>query len=177
MSRDLARERRFLARAGEPAFADHAAARLEAGERAYGDQWARRPLVELLEEIAEEAVDVACWAVLALQRLDVEDVGDAERARVAAALELAAREGGRAHHTADRHAAAAAARDRRRLHMRLSGVRRGDVVELRGDPVSLWLVIEVEPRRVTVQLRGRDVTRRTVGARDIAAHWQRRAGP
>lgn len=60
--------------------------------------------------------------------------------------------------------------------MRTATIRTGDVVELSGDPVSLWLVVTPPAdRRLVVMLRGRGVTRRTVKARDVVAHW-RRAG-
>jgi hypothetical protein len=44
-------------------------ARLEAGQKLYGDAWAQRSTGHLLEEVAEGAVDLAAWACLAVQSL------------------------------------------------------------------------------------------------------------
>jgi hypothetical protein len=44
-------------------------ARLEVGQRLYGDAWAERSPSDLLGEVAEEAVDLAAWACLAVQAL------------------------------------------------------------------------------------------------------------
>lgn len=56
--------------------------RLEMGKRVYGDSSFERPLVSLVEEIRQEALDQAGWAFLAYARL-------AELERKVAALELA----------------------------------------------------------------------------------------
>lgn len=41
-----------------------AEARLEQGEKEYGDRSLALPLLDLADQIEEEAVDVACWSVL-----------------------------------------------------------------------------------------------------------------
>lgn len=51
-----------------------ASARLEAGQRLYGDRWAVTPVERLIGELIEEALDLACWSVLTRQRLDLTDL-------------------------------------------------------------------------------------------------------
>jgi hypothetical protein len=46
--------------------------RLAIGDGLYGDDWALTPFDRLLAELIEEALDLAAWAVLADQRLDME---------------------------------------------------------------------------------------------------------
>lgn len=43
--------------------------RLNLGDDLYGDQWAGRPVDDLIQEIREEAEDIGAWAVLAAQRI------------------------------------------------------------------------------------------------------------
>jgi hypothetical protein len=90
-ARDVQLEARFLADAagGGGCFAEHATARLVLGQVLYGDSWATRGAGALVDEAAEEAVDLACWAVLAAQ------AGVPPRA--GALLALAARHSARAH--------------------------------------------------------------------------------
>lgn len=78
--RDLDFEARLLDRHSPPEFAEAVKARLERGERVFGNQWAARPAVDLIAEAIEEAADLAAWSLLALQRL-----GDAPGDRVASA--------------------------------------------------------------------------------------------
>jgi hypothetical protein len=97
--RDLDRERRFLrhaARHHEP-FAQHAAARLAAGEEPFGDSWAWIGIGRHLLELLEEAADVGAWATLAEQALDREPLSDVDRQRIGAVLQLVARCGAQAH--------------------------------------------------------------------------------
>ena len=59
--------------------------------------------------------------------------------------------------------------------MNLRGARRGDVVELAGDPVSLWVIVKPpEQRRLKVMLRGRDHSLRTIGSSEVTGLWRRR---
>jgi hypothetical protein len=97
--RDPEREQRFLrdaARHHEP-FAEHAAARLAAGEEPFGDSWAWIGIRRHLAELLEEAADVGAWAVLAEQALDREPLADVDRRRIGAVLQLVARCGAQAH--------------------------------------------------------------------------------
>lgn len=59
--------------------------------------------------------------------------------------------------------------------MRMSGVRRGDLVELKGDPVSLWVVVQPPSNgQLRVQPRGRTPTMaRTVKSRDVTTLWRK----
>jgi Holliday junction resolvase RusA-like endonuclease len=97
--RDRGGEARFLAAAarGHDAFAEHAAARLEAGEVTHGDSWVRRGAGALLGELLEEAADLGAWGALTVQAPDLEDWPAADRDRIVALLELAAASGARAH--------------------------------------------------------------------------------
>lgn len=97
--RDLEREASFLSTAAgdHAAFVEHVAARLQLGEREYGDAWATRDLRELLGELLEEAADLGAWAVLAEQRLSTSSLTIGERDRVVAVLSLVARHGAQAH--------------------------------------------------------------------------------
>jgi hypothetical protein len=52
------------------AFRDHTTARLEAGAIQYGDASYQRPVRELLDEILEEAADIATWGAITLTVLD-----------------------------------------------------------------------------------------------------------
>ncbi len=74
--RDLEKERHYFetaaSGAGASSFADLARARLEVGERLYGDRWATLGIDRLLVELAEEALDLGAWGALALQALPFE---------------------------------------------------------------------------------------------------------
>jgi hypothetical protein len=97
--RDPGREQRFLrdaARHHEP-YAEHAAARLEAGEEPFGDSWAWIGIRRHLAELLEEAADVGAWATLAEQALDREALSHVDRERIGAVLQLVARCGAQAH--------------------------------------------------------------------------------
>ncbi len=83
--------------AGESGFADHAHRRLAVGEQIYGDQWARRTLGELVDELSEEAADLGSWGVLALQALEHVDIGAAQRDLIATSLQAAMLWGAYAH--------------------------------------------------------------------------------
>lgn len=71
--RDHRAERAWLIEAeragGASAFAGQTLLRLDAGETAYGDRWAKLSLGRLIDELAEEAADLGAWGVLALQAL------------------------------------------------------------------------------------------------------------
>jgi len=99
VSRDLAREARFLADAARrhDLFVAQAQARLEVGEEVYSNSWAWIGLRRLLAELLEEAADLGAWSVLADQALDREQLTEQERQRIRALLELAARRGAQAH--------------------------------------------------------------------------------
>jgi hypothetical protein len=43
--------------------------RLAIGQERYGDTWADRSTTDLLDEVSEEAIDLAAWACLAIQSL------------------------------------------------------------------------------------------------------------
>lgn len=64
---DDSRSDQALERFGE--FAARIRARLESGKRVYGDSSFERPLVSLVEEIRQEALDVAGWAFILYDRL------------------------------------------------------------------------------------------------------------
>ena len=98
MPRDRAFERSWLERvAHDPGFAPLVAARLERSSAELGeDSFRERSLLELLDEIHEEALDLAGWGVLAHQ-LPPPDTPDADRlARVFELVDLAARLGAQA---------------------------------------------------------------------------------
>jgi hypothetical protein len=97
--RDQRREARFLGDAarGHDPFVVQAQARLAAGEEIFGQSWAWIGIRKHLTELLEEAADIGSWAVLAVQALDREQLADAERDRIRAVLELAARRGAQAH--------------------------------------------------------------------------------
>lgn len=59
--------------------------------------------------------------------------------------------------------------------MRMSGVRRGDLVELKGDPVTLWVVVQPPNNgQLRVQPRGRTpLAARTVKSRDVTMLWRK----
>lgn len=78
--------------------------RLEVQQDVLGDSWALRPTDELLDEVAEEAVDLAAWACLAVQSLTGAGVSDDTVATVG---EMLARAIGAA---AEAHACVVAAR-------------------------------------------------------------------
>lgn len=61
-------------------------ARLEAGQRLYGDRWAVTPIDRLITELTEEALDLAAWAILTRQRLDLADLHPAEHRPIVDAL-------------------------------------------------------------------------------------------
>lgn len=100
--RELERERLWLERAelhaGRSGFAEHATARLAAGERTYGDRWARLGLVRLLAELGEEAADLGAWSVLALQALELAELPPDSREYAATRLHAAILCGAHAHH-------------------------------------------------------------------------------
>jgi hypothetical protein len=77
--------------------------RLEVGQALYGDQWADRSPAKLLDEVAEEAVDLAAWACLAVQALAPSEL---DRGTIATAGEMIARAIGAA---AEAHACVVAA--------------------------------------------------------------------
>lgn len=124
--RDRSRERAILARAerhaGVPADLGYATAvgeRLERYGREHGDSFADRPLVELLAEIAEEALDVGGWSLLALTVLEMEALPPATRERLIATLEAAILAGAEAYALVAR--ATAATRGIPELHPRPVG--------------------------------------------------------
>lgn len=51
------------------AFVASVRSRLEAGKRAYGDDSFRRPPTELIDELTQEALDLAGWAFVLWSRL------------------------------------------------------------------------------------------------------------
>jgi len=51
------------------AFPDLVMARLELGEHVHGQRWTTQPVVQLLDEAIEEALDLPAWVLLALQSL------------------------------------------------------------------------------------------------------------
>jgi len=106
MRRDRAIEVAFIEAAarGERAFIEHVAARLEAGQELYGDQWRGRGVAELVGELLEEAADVGAWSALTLQAVDLEPLADADRLRLGALLTVAVQ------HAAGAHAALCSAR-------------------------------------------------------------------
>jgi hypothetical protein len=100
--RELERERLWLERAelhaGRSGFAEHATTRLAAGERMYGNRWARLGLMRLVAELSEEAADLGAWSVLALQALDRAELPPGSRECAAARLHAAILCGAHAHH-------------------------------------------------------------------------------
>lgn len=58
--------------------------------------------------------------------------------------------------------------------MRLQGLRRGDVVEIEGDPVSLWIVTDPMPRtkHLRIKLR-RGGGERTVSSYEVVGWWRK----
>jgi hypothetical protein len=100
MSRDMKRERQFLtaASAGTASFIAHAEERLIVGQQQYGDSWSWAGISRLLTEMLEEAVDLATWAVLTDQAIDLDQrLTDQQREQLRAALHVAARRGAQAH--------------------------------------------------------------------------------
>lgn len=97
--RDLDFEARFLADAttGLDGWPGHVAERLAQGERDYGNGWAARSAADLAGEAVEECADVGGWTALATQALEVERLGDDDRAAVVLLLGEAATLGARAH--------------------------------------------------------------------------------
>jgi hypothetical protein len=98
--RDTQREREFLRAAanGHIAFAEHAEQRLSAGQELFGDSWSWAGIPRLLAEMLEEAVDLATWAVLTDQAIDLDErLSDRQREQLRAALHVAARRGAQAH--------------------------------------------------------------------------------
>lgn len=97
--RDRDRERRFIAAASptDPRWLVAVTTRLDVGQRLYGNDWATRPLVDLIREIDEEALDIAPRSVLALQALDRTDLGASDRDRIAHLLARATREAAQIH--------------------------------------------------------------------------------
>ena len=63
-----------------PSIAEAAAGRIRACEAEYGDSYVWTPLRHLLDELSEEAVDLAGWAALIADRLAREPGGTATRA-------------------------------------------------------------------------------------------------
>ena len=53
-----------------PAFAVQMLRRLETGEREYGDESFTRPQSEIVEELAQEALDLAGWAFILWTRIE-----------------------------------------------------------------------------------------------------------
>lgn len=118
-ARDHEIEREFLKRAeraaGNPldgASARYVGERLDAGDRTHGTAFAGRPVADLLVEVAEELADVAGWSALALTVLHASDMPEADRARVAAALDALAALGAQGFATASRAIASAEAGER-----------------------------------------------------------------
>jgi hypothetical protein len=71
-------------------FEAHVAERMAAGAAEYGDASYRRPLADLLAEIAEEAADIGAWARIAGHVLDQRrDLEPYEREAVGDALQSA----------------------------------------------------------------------------------------
>jgi len=100
LARDRYRERRWLESVvtNVPSkFAAHARERLEMGEGLYGARWATMGIARLLDELAEEAVDLGAWSALALQALDGEDLAPSLRDEIVAQLRAAACAGAQAH--------------------------------------------------------------------------------
>lgn len=62
-----------------PGYMEGVQARLDLGDRLYGDRWAVTPLDHLIGELIEEALDLTCWAVLAEQRLSRMNLDPADR--------------------------------------------------------------------------------------------------
>lgn len=56
-----------------------AKSRLKAGEEEYGDTSLGRPLEELVDEVEEEVVDVACWSALLAQADDFRNLDEDRR--------------------------------------------------------------------------------------------------
>jgi hypothetical protein len=77
--------------------------RLRVGHDLYGDAWAERSPAELLDEVAEEAVDLAAWSCLTVQALEPSEL---DRGTIATAGEMIARAIGAA---AEAHACVVAA--------------------------------------------------------------------
>lgn len=86
-----------LSRLFVASFAQQAQERLEAGQALYGDQWASRPLTELLDECAEETLDTAAWAVLSAERLIALELDRETTATVSDMLAQAMAAGATAH--------------------------------------------------------------------------------
>lgn len=97
MKRNLPTEAAFLSKAAgaHAHFAADVAVRLADGQDAFGDSWTERSVVELLAEVSEETLDTAAWSVLAVQKLESDDLADATRIR--ACLDQAAYFAARAH--------------------------------------------------------------------------------
>jgi hypothetical protein len=112
--RDRSFERAILARAerhaGVPAdlgFAVAVSERLERYGREHGDTFDERPVVDLLAEIGEEALDLAGWSLLARTVLGTHAVPPASRERLDATLDAIATAGAEAYALVTRAATAA----------------------------------------------------------------------
>jgi hypothetical protein len=69
----------------------HVLVRLHRGAIEYGDRSFARPLIELLDELSEEAADLGAWAVIADHALNgLEDLEDEQIVLIAQALQDAA---------------------------------------------------------------------------------------
>lgn len=79
--RDPDRETAFIESAIDPPadYVERVQARLDLGNRLYGDRWAVTPLDDLLAKLIEEALDLTCWAVLTEQRLDTMNLDPSDR--------------------------------------------------------------------------------------------------
>jgi len=101
LRRDEDRERRVLVTASGVAAAgdwhELVAARLEQGQRDYGDAWAERSAADLAAEAIEEAADLAAWSLLAEQALDAGDIDSPTADRVRRLLSGAISSAARAH--------------------------------------------------------------------------------
>lgn len=98
MKRDPQIEHEFLVNAAreDGDFVVQVAERLEIGQRLYGDEWQERKPVELVGEALEEAVDLAAWSALVLQRINMAS-GNPKHDRLVAALSEATYHASRAY--------------------------------------------------------------------------------
>lgn len=100
--RDTKREAEFLRAAarGEDEFVERVEARLRLGDELYGTFYQWIGIRKLLDELREEALDLAAWASLADEALDREVELDAERRdQIRAVLQSSARYGSQAYVT------------------------------------------------------------------------------
>ena len=98
--RDVQRERAFLEQAarGDHEFVEHVEGRLAAGDELYSNSFLWVGVRKLLDELREEALDLAAWATLAEEALDGEhNLNPAERERVRNVLAASARYGAQAY--------------------------------------------------------------------------------